>query len=242
MSKILSNQKPIQIMGLILARGGSKGIPRKNIIPLAGKPLITHTIETAFASGVLERLIVSTDDEEIAQISKDSGAEVPFIRPKALSGDLQAAFPVIQHAVNWLAENEAYYPEYIMLLQPTSPLRNLEDIKKAVSIAIKHEADSVISVYEPDQNPEWMFEIEEDGRFKDFDPVKRELSRRQNLKSYYMLNGAIYLVKRSVVLEQESFYTQRTYSLKMPLERSFDIDKPIDIDIVSLIMERGIDD
>ena len=242
MKKYSSNKSPLSIMGLVLARGGSKGIPRKNIIPLAGKPLITHTIETAIESGVLERLIVSTDDEEIAQISKDSGAEVPFIRPDKLSGDLQAAFPVIQHAVNWVSENEAYYPEYIMLLQPTSPLRNLEDIHKAVSIAIQHEADSVISVYEPDENPEWMFEIEEDGRFKDFDPSKRELVRRQNLKSYYMLNGAIYLVKRRIILEQESFYTQRTYSLKMPLERSFDIDKPIDIDIVSLIMERGIDD
>ena len=139
--------------------------------------------------------------------------------------------------MEWMAENEGFYPDYMMLMQPTSPLRIAEDIRSAVAIARDKDADGVISVYEPKQHPYWMFELAEDGRFADFDPHQRELTRRQSLTPQYMLNGSIYLVKRSVIMSQDNFYTDRTYALVMPRERSLDIDSIHDARVVEMTME-----
>ncbi len=225
------------IMGLITARGGSKGIPGKNLIPIMGRPLISYTIEAALESKVLERVIVTTDDAKIAEVSRQYGAETPFVRPANLSGDWDPSYPVVVHALEWMAENEDYLPDYMMLMQPTSPLRIAEDIRNAVAIARDKDADGVISVYEPKQHPHWMFELAEDGRFADFDPHERELTRRQSLSPQYMLNGSIYLVKRSVIMKQDNFYTPNTYALVMPRERSFDIDSLHDARVVEMTME-----
>jgi CMP-N-acetylneuraminic acid synthetase len=231
----VSNAGGLKIMGLITARGGSKGVPRKNLVPLGGRPLISYTIDAALESGLVDRLLVTTDDAEIAEVSRKLGAETPFVRPPRLSGDWDPTYPVVVHAVEWMAEHEDYVPDYIMVLQPTSPLRSSKDIQKAVAIALENDADGVISVYEPKQHPFWMFELTEDGRFPDFDPRTRELTRRQSLKPQYMLNGAIYLVKREVILRQDHFYTDRTHALVMPLRRSMDIDSLADVRIAELI-------
>ena len=225
------------IVGIITARGGSKGIPGKNLIPIMGQPLISYTIEAALQSKVLDRVIVTTDDEKIAEVSRQFGAETPFVRPANLSGDWDPSYPVVVHALTWMAENEGYFPDYMMLMQPTSPLRIAEDIRNAVAIAREKDADGVISVYEPKQHPHWMFELAEDGRFADFDPQQRELTRRQSLTPQYMLNGSIYLVKRSVIMRQDNFYTDRTYALVMPRERSLDIDSLHDARVVEMTME-----
>ena len=238
MSSIPDHTHGLNIMGLITARGGSKGIPRKNLVPIAGKPLIAHTIKAASESGVANRIIISTDDEEIAEVSRNWGGEVPFMRPSELSGDLDTSFPVVVHAIQWLDIHEGYKPDYVLLLQPTSPLRNASDIRKAVTIAFEKDADSVISVYEPKQHPSWMFELTDEDRFVDFDPEERELTRRQSLRPSYMLNGAIYLVKRNVILEQTHFYTDRTFALIMPAERSMDIDRIIDVQVAELLMQE----
>ena len=230
--------KGLKILGLITARGGSKGVPGKNLTPLAGRPLISYTIDAALESGVLDRVIVSTDDAEIARVSAELGTETPFVRPANLSGDWDPSYPVVLHAVEWMAEHEGYVPDYIMLLQPTSPLRSAEDIRDAVAIAGEHDADGVISVYEPQQQPFWMFELTADARFPDFDPHARELTRRQSLNPQYMLNGAIYLVRCEVVLRQDHFYTDRTYALVMPRERSLDIDGPLDFMIAETLFEH----
>ncbi len=227
----------LSIMGLITARGGSKGIPGKNLIPIMGRPLISYTIGAALESNVLERVIVTTDDDKIAEVSRQFGAETPFVRPANLSGDWDPSYPVVVHALEWMAENEGYYPDYMMLMQPTSPLRIAEDIRNAVAIAREKDADGVISVYEPKQHPHWMFELAEDGRFADFDPHQRELTRRQSLTPQYMLNGSIYLVKRSVIMSQDNFYTDRTHALVMPRERSLDIDSLHDARVVEMTME-----
>jgi len=227
----------LSIMGLITARGGSKGIPGKNLIPIRGRPLISYTIETALESKVFDRVMVTTDDDKIAEVSRQWGAETPFVRPANLSGDWDPTHPVVVHALEWMAENEGYYPDYMMLMQPTSPLRIVEDIREAVAIARDKDADGVISVYEPKQHPHWMFELNEDGRFADFDPHTRELARRQSLSPQYMLNGSIYLIKRSVILSQDSFYTDRTYALVMPRERSYDIDSLHDVRVVEMTMK-----
>ena len=136
-----------------------------------------------------------------------------------------------------MAENEGYFPDYMMLMQPTSPLRIAEDIRNAVSLALEKDADGVISVYEPKQHPHWMFELEEDGRFVDFAPRSRALSRRQSLRPQYMLNGSFYLIKRSVIMKQDSFYSAQTYALVMPRERAFDIDSLHDVRVVEMTME-----
>jgi CMP-N,N'-diacetyllegionaminic acid synthase len=231
------NAGGLSIVGIITARGGSKGIPGKNLIPIRGRPLISYTIEAALDSKVLDRVIVTTDDEKIAEVSRQFGAETPFVRPEHLSGDWAPSYPVVVHALQWMAENEGYFPDYMMLMQPTSPLRIAEDIRNAVALAQEKDADGVISVYEPKQHPHWMFELEEDGRFVDFDPHSRELSRRQSLSPQYMLNGSIYLIKRSVIMKQDNFYTAQTYALVMPRERSFDIDSLHDVRVVEMTME-----
>ena len=237
MTDEISNSGGLSIMGLITARGGSKGIPSKNLIPIQGQPLISYTIQAALESKVLERVIVTTDDAKIAEVSRQLGAETPFVRPANLSGDWDPTHPVVVHALQWMAENEGYFPDYMMLMQPTSPLRIAEDIRNAVALAKEKDADGVISVYEPKQHPHWMFELEEDGRFVDFDPHSRELARRQSLTPQYMLNGSIYLIKRSVIMRQDNFYTNRTYALVMPRERSFDIDSLHDARVVEMTME-----
>ena len=146
-----------KILGVITARGGSKGIPGKNIKLLAGKPLISYTIEAAKKSGVFDRLILSTDDESIARVAKDYGCDVPFMRPKDLAEDKTAHLPVLQHAVNWLKENENYSPDAVMILQPTAPLRQDFHIKEATELFFRSGADSVVSVSEIPQHfsPHW---------------------------------------------------------------------------------------
>ena len=132
-----------KILGVITARGGSKGIPGKNIKLLCGKPLIAYTIEAAKKSGALDRLILSTDDPTIAQVAKSFGCEVPFMRPPELAKDHVSHLPVMQHAVQWLSNKEGYKPEYVMILQPTSPLRQPFHIKETVDLILETDADSV---------------------------------------------------------------------------------------------------
>src|SRR3989344_5310224 len=135
-----------KILGLITARGGSKSIPKKNIKFLCGKLLIAYTIDEAKKSGVFDRIILSTDDKEIADVGRKFGVEVPFMRPKKLAKDKTPTLPVLIHAISWLRENENYFPDYIMLLQPTSPFRNSDHIREAKELIEKSGADSVVGV------------------------------------------------------------------------------------------------
>lgn len=224
------------ILGIITARGGSKGISGKNIKPLAGKPLINWTIQAALESSVLNRVIVSTDDDKIAQICRDYGAEVPFIRPDELAQDDSPHIDVVVHAIEWMKNQNDYYPEYIMLLQPTSPLRTNEDIKNAVELVIKHNADSIISVSSTPVHPYLMKQINEEGMLSDFVEKREGYLPRQMHPQVYYVNGAIYLTKTEVILEKRTFYPDSTYPYKMPIERSLDIDTTWDFYLGSLIL------
>lgn len=156
-----------QVLGVILARGGSKRIPRKNIKLLSGKPLIVYTIEAARASRYLDRVILSTDDTEIADVAKAAGCEVPFMRPAELAGDSVTDLPVVEHALQWLKENESYEPDIVVQLRPTSPLRTAAHIDDAIELLAKHpEADSVRTVTEPEQSPYKMYRIDTEGYLK----------------------------------------------------------------------------
>lgn len=225
------------IIGLITARGGSKAIPRKNIKPLAGKPLIAWTIQAALASRRVERVIVSTDDDEIAQVAREWGAEVPFMRPPELAEDDSPHHDVVIHAMRWLeSQPAAPPPDYVMLLQPTSPLRTAEDIDGAVALAAERDADAVVSVCPAHHHPYFSKQIAPDGRLLDFMERPEGYLPRQKLPPVYSLNGAIYLVRRKILLERDDWYTDRTYAYIMPPERSVDIDSPWDLHLVELIL------
>ncbi len=221
------------ILGIITARGGSKGIPRKNIKDLYGKPLIAYTIDAAKTSGVFSRVIISTDDEEIAGVTKQYGAEVPFIRPSELAQDTTPHLPVLQHAVSWMREHENFVPDYVMILQPTSPMRQAFHIKEAAELLEKTNADSVVSVsaIPAHYNPHWQFEIDPDNRMKIFtgEPFAKIVKRRQELPKTYTRNGAIYIFKTELLFRPDpTFYGNDVRAYVMDEKYNINIDGPED--------------
>lgn len=206
---------PKKILGIITARGGSKGIPGKNIKELAGKPLIAYTIEAAQKSGVFNRIILSTDCPMIARIAKKYGCEVPFLRPDELAKSDTTSLSVVQHAVDWLQKQEEYEPEYIMILQPTSPLRRDFHIRDAVELLNKTGADSVLSVAEIPENYRAHKAMQiNDGKLTliNGDPIYKRIARRQDIPKSYWSVGSIYLFKLHLVSDSHTpnFYGEHT--------------------------------
>lgn len=220
------------VVGLITARGGSKAIPKKNIVRVGGKPLIAWSIEAALASNRLARLIVSTDDGEIAGVARAWGAEVPFMRPPELATDDAPHIAVVEHAATWLTSTRSGRPDYLMVLQPTSPLRTAHDIDRAVELAEEKDADSVISVCATHSHPYWTKRVTDDGRLEHFVPVPEGYQRRQVLPPAYFENGAIFLVRG----HEPAFYAERTYAYIMPEERSLQVDTEWDLRIMDALL------
>ena len=236
----------MKILGIIPARGGSKSIPRKNIKELGGKPLIAWTIEAAKASGVFERIILTTDDPEIAEVGKKWGIEVPFLRPKELAEDKTPTLPVLQHAVSWLKENEGYLPDAVMLLQPTAPLRQSTHIRAALDLLERYGAESVVSVVEiPGHfSPYWAVVENEDGRAELFtgEPIRKRIARRQDFpKKTYANNGAIYLFKPHLLFDakEPSLYGEHVRLLPMEEKYSVNIDGPEDWELAERAIEKS---
>ena len=225
-----------KILGIIPARGGSKGLPGKNILPLLGKPLILWTIEQAFLSRHLDKIIVSTEDEEIAEIAKKNGAEVPFIRPVELATDHAKGIDVVIHAIDWFETNKNYF-DMFMLLQPTSPLRTSQDIDNAVGRLFLKKAKGIVSVCEEEHPPLWTNVLPVDGCMKDF--LKPEIlnKNRQEIQVFYRINGAIYLAYCNYLKSQKSFFGKETYAYVMPRERSIDIDTDIDFKFAEFLLQ-----
>lgn len=226
----------MELVALITARGGSKSIPEKNIKLLAGKPLIAWTIQAALESSVFNRVIVSTNDDKITQSSLEYGAEVPFVRPGELALDNSPHIDVVSHAIEWLNNNRNYYPEWIMLLQPTSPLRTTEDITNAIDLSIKYNADSIISVSIPPVHPYLIKQIKQDGKLSDFIEKPKGYLPRQLHPEVHFVNGAIYLTKSEIIMNEKTFYPEKTFPYRMPVDRSLDIDTPWDFYLANLIM------
>jgi CMP-N,N'-diacetyllegionaminic acid synthase len=226
-----------ECLAIIPARGGSKGLPRKNLLPLLGKPLIAYTIEAARAARSLQRIVVSTESPEIAEIAWQYGAEVPFLRPAELAQDETPTLPVLQHVLNELKATGGYEPEVIVLLQPTSPLRRAEDIDNAVSLLQQTGADSVVSLCVAEHHPAWMKRLEDD-RVLPFLENAPEYTRRQEMPPVHRLNGAIYVTRRPILMEQNRILGQDTRGLIIDANSSVDIDTPLDLKIAALILQE----
>ena len=224
-----------KIFGIITARGGSKGIPGKNIKELAGKPLIAYTIEAANTSGVFDRIILSTDDEKIADVAREYGCEVPFMRPAELAADTTPHISVLQHAVSWLKEHERYTPDAVMILQPTAPLRTATHIREAAVLFKKSGADSVVSVSEVPGHfhPRWQFTIDDNDKMAIVtgEPFSQIVRRRQDLPhKTYARNGAIYCFKTELLYDPAgpNFYGNHVAAYVMKPEESVNIDTMAD--------------
>lgn len=208
---------------IIPARGGSKGVPRKNIKFLAGKPLIAWTIEEAKKSKFADRIILTSEDAEIIEVAKRYGCEVPFIRPKELAKDDTSGIDTVLHALNHCPGYE-----YVVLLQPTSPLRTVGDIDSCIQFLLDNNAEACVTVKEVDESPYWMYNKNDQGQLTNLIQQDSPITRRQELPSVYMLNGAVYVASVKFLKQNKSFLAEETRGYVMPNERSFDIDTEMD--------------
>ena len=215
------------ILGVIPARGGSKGIPRKNLVKLNGKPLIQYTLEASLASRKLDRVVLSTDDEEIAALGKRLGIEVPFRRPARLARDKTPCLSVIRHAVEWLREKESYVPHAVMTLQPTSPVRKACHIDGAIRSFCRRKVDSLIGVAEVFQHPYDVVTFS-DARMRHLISSADRVTLRQRYPTCYYINGAIYITRTPILFGSHRYGREVRPYIMDPIA-SFEIDKPLDL-------------
>tara|TARA_B110000259_G_scaffold186087_1_gene236496 strand:+ start:6746 stop:7450 length:705 start_codon:yes stop_codon:yes gene_type:complete len=229
--------KQYNILGVIPARGGSKGIKNKNLHNLNGKPLISFTIEAAKKSKLITDFIVSTDSLEIKKVSEEYGAEVPFIRPAHLSNDKALAVPTIQHAVLYAESLKNITYDYIVMLQPTAPLRTHEDIDNSLSKLIEENGDGIISVVDVENYHPIKMKTIKDGMLLDFVNSDLENPPRQSLPPVYIVNGAIYATKRDVFINKNTFKGNHCIPFIMPQNRSSNIDEPQDFIVAEYFLK-----
>jgi len=223
------------VVAIITARGGSRGIPYKNVADLGGRPLVVWSIEAARRSKCVTRLVVSTDDKAIADAARQHGAEVPFLRPAELGWDSSSHVEAVVHALEWMRENEQRTYEYVLVLQPTSPFRSAEDIDHACAIVARQPARAVVGVSAAANHPYLTKKIRDDGSLEDFMPIPEGYLARQSLPEAYAVNGAIYVVRTDVLLDERTFFPEPTFAYAMPPERSLDIDTEWDLHLARLI-------
>lgn len=231
----------MKVLGVIPARGGSKGVPRKNLRPLCGKPLLAWTAETALAAPCLERVVLSTDDEEIAALGRALGLEVPFLRPAELATDEALAIDVVLHALAFCEQQWGRF-DAIFTLQPTNPLRTAGDITGAAALLEQTGADSVISFADAgDKHPARMKQIGEDLRV--IDPPFAEAVEgmpRQLLPKYYLREGSVYLTRRDVLVQQRSLKGSDCRAWIIPPDRAVNLDTELDFALAELLLTRRL--
>lgn len=230
----------MKVLAIIPARGGSKGIPRKNLVDVAGMPLIAHSISHAREARLVDRVIVSSEDEEILQVSRAWGAETPFVRPMELAEDHVFDHPVFEHALRWLSQNEDYEPDVVVHLRPTAPYRKPAWIDEAVEkLVATPSAHSIRSVSAPAQHPYRIFRIGQDGFL---DPILKHehpvpyLLRRQDLPAMYYYNCVIDVTRPATVLELQSMTGDRILPYFMDPDDALDIDTPRDLEVTRFLM------
>lgn len=227
-------------VALITARGGSKRIPGKNLRLLGGKPLIVWTIEAALGAKTISRVLVSTDDEKIAEAAARAGADVPFLRPAALSGDNSPHYDVVAHALDWLEHEEGQSPELLCLLQPTSPLRTSTDIDGLIGLVETSGADTGFTVSKVPVHPAYMYRLDAEGWSQSYLPRQDKYLRSQDVEPLYYVNGAAYVLHPATFRKRRSILCDRPVSYIMPPERAVDIDDEHDLVLAqSLLASRS---
>lgn len=228
----------MRVLGVIPARGGSKGILDKNIIPVLGRPLLAYTAEAALSARLLTSVVVSTDNEKIATCARQLGLSVPFLRPAYLAQDDTPTLPVIEHALDFM-QTQGQEFDAVCVLQPTNPLRNAQDIDSAITLLNHTQADSVISFVDVgERHPARMKYVEHETK-RVIDPPFKELQegqRRQTLQKIYLRDGSIYLTYIHALKTYRSFQGQDCRALIMPKERAWNIDEPFDVGIVEYLL------
>lgn len=219
----------MRVLGVVTARGGSKGIPRKNIRPLCGRPLLAFTAEAAMASRRLSHVILSTEDEETAKVGCQWGLEAPFLRPRELARDDTPTLPVLQHAVRWLEERGDLF-DAVCLLQPTCPFRRPADIDACIELLERSGADAVVTVtpVPAAYNPHWVYFQDAEGFLHLSTGEAAPIPRRQELPPAFHRDGSVYVTRREVLLEQNSLYGRRTLGYVTDPAGSVNIDRPED--------------
>jgi len=228
------------LLGLITARAGSKGLPGKHLLPLAGKPLLAWTCDAARTAQSLDRAVLSTNDAELAACAREHGIEVPFMRPNELAADASPHIDVVIHALDWLAEHDQYEPSHVCLLQPTSPLRVGSDIDAAWHLLRNHDAPAVVGVTEAATHPYFSYAIHDDQQLKPFVQHDLAYARRQDLPPAYAINGAIYIIDVQVLREAGTFIPDGTVGYLMPRDRSIDIDSALDLAFAEAVLKLGL--
>ena len=228
-----------KILAVILARGGSKRLPRKNILNFLDKPLIAWTIQAALDSKYIDRVIVSTDDKEIASISKRYGADVPFMRTSKLATDESTSIDVVLHLISQLTKNSEMY-DYVILLQPTSPLRTVKNIDNSIELLQNNKYEAVISVCKTEHSPQWCNTLPIDGDLSNFLDRSILNKRSQELEQYYRLNGAIYLCNIDRLRQEKTFFFRtKCKAYIMSRKSSVDIDTVDDLIIANCYMSTS---
>ena len=225
-------------IAIIPARGGSKRLPGKNIKLLGGKPLIAWTIEAAIKSNIFDHVFVSTDSEEIASVSRDYGAKVPFLRPAELSSDRATTNDVVTHLISWFEKEYSQEVSNIAILQPTSPLRNAQHIQEAFKVMEMKRAKAVVSVCELEHPIQFCNQLGVDGSMDGFIELG-DMKRTQDLDPIYRLNGAIYFLSREYANRLSELYSEGTYSYIMGLKYSIDIDVDLDFKLAEFFITNG---
>lgn len=224
-----------RVLAVIPARGGSKGVPRKNVRKVGNKPLLAWSIEAARGSRYIDRVVLSSEDAEIMAVAEAWGCEVPFARPADLARDETSGVEPILHAIEALPGYD-----FIVVLQPTSPLRTAEDIDGCLALCYEREAGACVSVTEVEHPPYWMFLMDQTSGLQPLFPLAERPTRRQDAPSIYRLNGAVYVARTSWLQAERSFITSETLGYSMPVERSIDIDTEHDLHLLECeIQLRG---
>lgn len=227
----------MEILAIIPARGGSKGIPDKNLKLLNGKPLLAYPIIASKKSSFINRVIVSTDSEKIAECAVLWGAEVPFLRPAHLADDSSSTVDAILHAVEILEYKENYIPDYICVLQCTSPLTGVSDIDGAFKKLLKLNMDGIVTVCECETHPYWS-QIFQGDRLEYLIAEGKNITRRQDLPKTYRINGAAYILKRDILLKERTLEPEKLTGYIMDSKNSIDIDNSFDFMLAELIMKE----
>ena len=227
-----------RVLAYIPARSGSKSIIHKNIIDVCGKPLIAYSILAAKESKYVDKVIISTDSAHYAEIARTWGADAPFLRPPELAGDTSVEMDACQHLIRWVDTTASEKFDFIIKLEPTSPLRIGKDIDQAIEMLVNKDADTVVTVTEVLTHPFWMNVLPPDNSMKGFLKPGVEKLNRQQLPKYYQLDGLVYVAKWDFIKNKKTWFAENCFATITPGERALDIDEPIQMDLLKLIIQK----